>query len=177
MQKSIRLISFLTILTVALCISGCKKDTNQEKIEGEWKATLAFNELMSVLEGETTFDGVTEKIEITATFNDGSYTLKIDTEKALASDAFSLAMADYIKDMLGMTESEIKEAYGKDINSLAKEKTEEMREAFAMGETMSYEFKDSKLYLEKNEQPFRFDGEDTLILDLENFGELEFIRK
>jgi len=174
MHNRIRLSAFLMLLTSILCFSGCKKDSAENKIEGEWKSAIAFNEFMSVLEGETAFDSVKEEIEITATFKEGTYTLKIDTEKAINSTEFNLAMADYIRDMLGMTDKEIKEAYGKDIKALAKEKTEEMRETFSIGETMSYEFKDGKLLLGEAEQPFRFDGEDILILDLENFGELEF---
>lgn len=176
MQKQIRFLSLFLIFILCVCLIGCGKKTDEDKIEGEWKSTIGFNQLMSVLEGETAFSKVTQKIDITVSFKNGEYVLKLDAEKALDTEEFNSALAEYIKDMLGMTPEEIKDAYGKDITALAKEKTDEMREAFSIGETMTYEFKDGKLYLDNTHQPYRFGGDNTLILDLEDFGELEFVR-
>ena len=176
MRKRICFLSLFLTFIICVCLVGCSNKTDDDKIKGNWKSAIGFNELMTVLEGETAFSNVTEEIGITASFENGEYTLKVDAEKAIGSEKFEVAMADYIKDMLGMTSDEIKETYGKDITALSKEKTEEMREAFSIGETLRYEFKDGKLYLGDTHQPYRFDG-DKLILDLDGFGELEFVKE
>lgn len=171
-------ISALALAVVMLfAFAGCGAKSPEENIKGEWAGEVSLAKVMEA-SGATdvsAFEDV-DNVVINLEFDGKEFTMKVDARDVVESDSFKEALGKFLLASSGMTEEDV-EATGMSVDDIIDQSVDAMSEQLNVEKTAEYEFKEEKLYMDGSEQKFEFDGDNTLILDLEGFGEIEFERK
>jgi len=177
MKISAKILAIALALVMVFTFAGCGAKSPEELIIGDWAGEISLVKIMEAAGGTNldAFEDV-DDVPMTLEFNDkGVVVMEVDATDIIKSSAFKDAITDFILSQSGITEEDL-EAQGVDVDSIIEESIDQMKDQLSQKKTVKYEFDGEKLYIDEEKQDYEFEDDDTLVLDMSDFGEVEFER-
>jgi len=178
MRISAKILVLALALVMVFTFAGCGANP-EEQIKGEWTAEIELSKFMEDDDsGFLTFLKDTDlAIELSMEFDDGEVTMKMDASDAVKTDEFKKATKDFLLSESGVTEEQIEQEAGISIDEYVEEAASEFQNTLSETTTDSYKFEGDKLFVGDEEEKYEFKDDNTLIIESDDWGEIEFKKK